>query len=103
MEAEKEEVIEENGELVSFEKFASPIRESIEKEKEPNKNQELKRELSRLEKKKWYLVDFTDKWLVFLDSQNNGLWEMLKTLLSQDQKYLKHQVTNKSNSGKACT
>ncbi len=55
----------------------------------------IRKEIIEIKKKSWNLIDLTNKWLIFSDSQDPGLWEMLKTLLSHDDEYIKHQVTNK--------
>lgn len=66
-----------------------------EKSKSKEELDSIKHKIAEIKKKSWHLIDLSNKWLIFSDSQNIGLWEMLKTLLSHDDEYIKHQVTNK--------
>jgi len=67
----------------------------LDKSKSKEERDSIQREIIEIRKKSWHLIDLTNKWLIFADSQDPGLWEMLKTLLSHDDEYIKHQVTNK--------
>lgn len=58
---------------------------------------EIKQQIRVLRDESFGVVDFENKWIIFSDSQNQALWESLKTLLSHDAEYIKHQVTNKIN------
>jgi len=69
--------------------------ESLDKSKSKQELESIRRKILELKKKSWHLIDLSNKWLIFSDSQDPGLWEMLKTLLSHDDEYIKHQVTNK--------
>jgi len=68
---------------------------SQDKSKTPTELEFIRKEIIEIKKNSWHLIDLTNKWLIFADSQDPGLWEMLKTLLSHDDEYIKHQVTNK--------
>ena len=65
--------------------------------KDKKTESEIKQKIRELREESYGLVDFENKWIIFSDSQNHALWESLKTLLSHDAKYIKHQVTNKVN------
>ena len=69
--------------------------QSLDKSKEKQELESIRMEILELKKKSWHMIDLSNKWLIFSDSQDVGLWEMLKTLLSHDDEYIKHQVTNK--------
>ena len=77
------------------EKLVEMEMQCLDKSKSKEGVESIKREIIDLRKKSWHLIDLTNKWLIFADSQDPGLWEMLKTLLSHDDEYIKHQVTNK--------
>ncbi|MEX0655920.1 MAG: hypothetical protein WD154_00020 [Nitrosopumilaceae archaeon] len=69
--------------------------------KQPEKSDDnskklINEQIQSLKKESWNLIDFENKWLIFLDSQEEGLWEFLKTILSHDNPYSRHQVTNKT-------
>ena len=65
------------------------------KTKSKEELESIRNEITEIRKKSWHLIDLTNKWLIFSDSQDPGLWDMLKPLLSHDDKYIKLQVTNK--------
>jgi len=52
-----------------------------------------------LEKDSWNMVDLENKWMIFLDAQNSGLWESFKSMLSNDTEFIKNQMTNKQAGG----
>ena len=87
---------DESGDFVSIEpKLIELEIQSLDKSKSKQELESIRSEIIQLNKNSWYLIDLSNKWLIFSDSQDAGLWEMLKTLLSHDDKYIKHQVTNK--------
>jgi len=92
----KEVIEEKNGEFTSIEEKIAPLEEALETASSKEKKS-LEKQIAQLHKEAWYLIDFRNKWLIFLDSQNMALWESLKTLLSHDSEKQRHQVTNKIN------
>jgi len=92
----KEVIEEENGEFTPIEGKIAPLEEALETASSKEKKT-IEKQIAQLHKEAWYLIDFRNKWLIFLDSQNMALWESLKTLLSHDSEKQKHQVTNKIN------
>jgi len=92
----KEVIEEENGEFTPIEEKTAPLEEALENAKGKGKKV-IEKQITQLHKEAWYLIDFRNKWLIFLDSQNMALWESLKTLLSHDSEKQRHQVTNKIN------
>jgi len=92
-----EMVIEtESGDFESIEPRLIQLEmDGLDKSKPKQELESIKREILELKKQSWNLIDLSNKWLIFSDSQDAGLWEMLKTLLSHDDEYIKHQVTNK--------
>jgi hypothetical protein len=89
-----EVIEEENGDLTPIDEKLAPLNEELDKATGKQKK-EIESKIKQLRKESWYLIDFRNKWLIFLDSQNMALWESLKTLLSHDSEKQKHQVTNK--------
>lgn len=92
----KEVIEEENGKFTPIEEKIAPLEEALENASGKEKKS-IEKQIAQLHKGAWYLIDFRDRWLIFLDSQNMALWESLKTLLSHDSEKQKHQVTNKIN------
>lgn len=92
-----EMVIEdESGNFVSIEpKLVELEIQNLDKSKSKSELESIRTKIIQLKKNSWYMIDLSNKWLIFSDSQDTGLWEMLKTLLSHDDEYIKHQVTNK--------
>jgi hypothetical protein len=87
---------DESGDFVSIEPKLMELEiQSMDKSKSKQELESIRSKFIQLKKKSWHLIDLSNKWLIFSDSQDAGLWEMLKTLLSHDDKYIKHQVTNK--------
>jgi hypothetical protein len=87
---------DELGNFVSIEsKLVELEIQSLDKTKSKQELESIRTEIIQLKKKSWHMIDLSNKWLIFSDSQDAGLWEMLKTLLSHDDEYIKHQVTNK--------
>jgi hypothetical protein len=89
-----EVIEEENGDLTPIDEKLAPLNDELDKATGKQKK-EIESKIKQLHKESWYLIDFRNKWLIFLDSQNMSLWESLKTLLSHDSEKQKHQVTNK--------
>jgi len=69
--------------------------QSQDKSKTPIELEFIRKETIEIKKKSWNLIDLTNKWVIFSDSQDSGLWDMLKPILSHDDEYIKYQVTNK--------
>jgi hypothetical protein len=87
---------DESGDFVPIEpKLVELEIQSMDKSKSRQDLESIRTEIIQLKKKSWHMIDLSNKWLIFSDSQDAGLWEMLKTLLSHDDEYIKHQVTNK--------
>ncbi len=77
----------------------NPLEEELGKTKDKEKQQELKNQIKQLRESACDKIDFTNKILVFLDSQSFEAFEDLKPVLSHDLKYLKSFSVNKSKSG----
>ncbi len=92
----KEVIEEQNGNFTPIEEKITPLEEALEGVK-GKERKSIEKQIAQLHKEAWYLIDFRNKWLIFLDSQNTALWESLKTLLSHDSEKQRHQVTNKIN------
>lgn len=60
-------------------------------------------ELQQIKENTYSLLDFTNKTVIFLDSQSFQLFESLKTTLSHDREYNKMWTANKSSQGKIST
>ena len=89
-------MVEEKGELIPLSsKMQSFVNGLDEEDKEYKKK--IAEERKKLEKNAWTMIDWEDKWLIFLDSQNAALWEFFKSVLSNDTELIKHQVTNKQS------
>lgn len=69
----------------------------------PKLNPEQKAELQKIKENTYSLLDFTNKTVIFLDSQSFQLFESLKTTLSHDREYNKMWTANKSSQGKIST
>ena len=69
----------------------------------PKLNPEQKAELAKIRENTYSLLDFTNKTVIFLDSQSFQLFESLKTTLSHDREYNKMWAANKSSQGKIST
>jgi hypothetical protein len=92
----QEVIEEENGKFTPIWEKINPLEERLANAKGKEKK-DIEKQIEQLHKESWYLIDFRNKWLIFLDSQNMSLWESLKTLLSHDSEKQRHQVTNKIN------
>lgn len=77
----------------------NPLEEELGKTKDKEKQQELKNQIKQLRESACDKIDFTNKILVFLDSQSFEAFEDLKPVLSHDLKHLKSFSVNKSKSG----
>ena len=83
--------------LQSINEEMKKLKVQLAETKDKKTESEIKQKIRELREESFGLVEFENKWIVFSDSQNHALWESLKTLLSHDAPYIKHQVTNKVN------
>ena len=74
------------GNWQDYDTAMKPIEEELKKCKDPERIKELKEGMNYIHKNTYNLVDFTNKILVFLDSQSMELWESIKPNLSHDAK-----------------
>jgi hypothetical protein len=80
-----------------FKDFDETIRPYVEQLSDKSKREEFEKKIKELEKEAYFLLDFTNVTIIFLDSQSFGLWESLKTTLSHDDVVRKDITTNKIN------
>jgi DNA-binding MarR family transcriptional regulator len=80
-----------------FKDFEEVIQPYVEQLNDKSKRAESKKEIKKLEKQAYFLLDFTNVTIIFLDSQSYALWESLKTTLSHDDVIRKDITTNKIN------
>lgn len=81
----------ENG----FQDYDEMIRPYVEQLGNKSKKIDAEKKIVELDKQAYYLLDFTNVTIIFLDSQSFGLWESLKTTLSHDDVIRKDITTNK--------
>ena len=82
----------ENNIFQDFDKVAKPFLDQL---GDKSKRIEAEKQIKELEKQAYFLLDFTNITIIFLDSQSFGLWESLKTTLSHDDIIRKDITTNK--------
>ncbi len=87
-------VIETKDGFTDFEDVIKPYTELL---NDKSSRKEAQIEINKLEKQAYFLLDFTNVTIIFLDSQSFGLWESLKTTLSHDDVIRKDITTNKIN------
>ena len=80
-----------------FDNFEDAIKLYTELLNDRSTRKEAQIEINKLEKQAYFLLDFTNVTIIFLDSQSFGLWESLKTTLSHDDVIRKDITTNKIN------
>lgn len=80
-----------------FKDFDEVAKEFTEQLSDKTKRKEAEKNLKELEKQAYFLLDFTNMTIIFLDSQSFQLWESLKTTLSHDDVIRKDITTNKIN------
>ena len=80
-----------------FKDFEEIIKQYSEQRSDKSKRVEAEKKIKELEKQAYFLLDFTNVTIIFLDSQSFGLWESLKTTLSHDDVIRKDITTNKIN------
>lgn len=80
-----------------FKDFDDEIKQYTEQLSDKTKRKEAEKKIQELEKQAYFLLDFTNTTIIFLDSQSFGLWESLKTTLSHDDEIRKDITTNKIN------
>ena len=74
-------VIETDEGFKDFDEVIKPYSEQL---SDKTKRVESEKKIKELEKQAYFLLDFTNVTIIFLDSQSFGLWESLKTTLSHD-------------------
>ncbi|HUT06291.1 MAG TPA: hypothetical protein VMW74_06350 [Nitrosopumilaceae archaeon] len=80
-----------------FNDFEEIIQPYVEQLSDKSKRSEAEKKIKELEKEAYFLLDFTNVTIIFLDSQSFELWESLKTTLSHDDIIRKDITTNKIN------
>lgn len=88
-----------HGNWQEYDVAIGPLKEELEKTKDKEKLQELKKQIRELEDSACDYVDFSNKTLIFVDSQSFELFESLKPTMSHDQENIKSFSVNKSKSG----
>lgn len=76
-----------------------PLEEELKKTKDPEEREKLTIQIKTLKESVYDEIDFTNKIIVFADSQSFELFESLKTTLSHDQKVMRSFSVNKTSSG----
>ena len=100
--AQSQVIENDDGSFTKAEEILSPLLQELEAVKDNTKKaQEVEKKINELKGKIWDLVDMRNKIIVFSDSQSEGLWDALKTMLSHDSEITKHMVTNKKGSGQS--
>jgi len=87
------------GNWVDYDVVMRPLEEDLEKSKNEEKRQEIKKQIKQMQDSACDLVDFTNKIIILVDSQSFELFESIKTTLSHDQHEIKSFSVNKSKSG----
>jgi len=87
-------VIETEVGFIDFDEVIEPYSEQL---SDKSKHVEAEKKIKELEKQAYFLLDFTNVTIIFLDAQSFGLWESLKTTLSHDDMIRKDITTNKIN------
>ena len=76
-----------------------PLEEELEKTKDKEKIQEIKKQTRELQDSACDYIDFSNKTIIFVDSQSFEMFESLKPTMSHDQENIKSFSVNKSKSG----
>ncbi len=93
------ELVGENGEEIDnseIKELQVKLSNATEKVEKKKIKAAIRSKKKLLEEQTWHVVDLSDKWVIFTDSQDSGLWNSLKSLLSHDSEQIKHQMTNKT-------
>ena len=80
-----------------FKDFDEVIEQYSDQLSDKTKRKEAEKKIKELENQAYFLLDFTNVTIIFLDAQSFGLWESLKTTLSHDDVIRKDITTNKIN------
>lgn len=88
-----------SGNWQDYEIAIKPLEEELEKTKDKEKIQEIKRQIRELQDSACDFVDFSNKTIIFVDSQSFEMFESLKPTMSHDQENIKSFSVNKSKSG----
>jgi len=88
-------VIENGGKYVDLDEKIKPLQSKLKDSSDNEEKEKIKSEIKSLKSQASQLIDLENKWLIFMDSQDPNLWDFLKSLLSHDSEYIKHNVTNK--------
>lgn len=87
-------VIKIDEDFKDFEEVVQPYHEQL---SDKSKRAEAEKNIKKLEKQAYFLLDFTNVTIIFSDAQSFGLWESLKTTLSHDDVIRIDITTNKIN------
>ncbi|KEQ56698.1 hypothetical protein AAA799B03_00975 [Marine Group I thaumarchaeote SCGC AAA799-B03] len=88
-------VMNDDGSLESMREKLTDLETKLASESDSKQKKSLTYQIKQIRSNAYGLVDFSNKWIIFSDSQNFSLWESLKPLLSHDSEYIVHKVTNK--------
>ena len=80
-----------------FKNFDEVIEQYTDQLSDKTKRKEAEKKIKELENQAYFLLDFTNVTIIFLDAQSFQLWESLKTTLSHDDVIRKDITTNKIN------
>jgi hypothetical protein len=88
-----------SGNWQDYDVAVEPLEEELEKIKDKERIQEIKKQIRELQDSACDFVDFSNKVIIFVDSQSFEMFESLKPTMSHDQEYIKSFSVNKSKSG----
>ncbi len=88
-----------SGNWQDYDVAVEPLEEELEKIKDNERIQEIKKQIRELQDSACDFVDFSNKVIIFVDSQSFEMFESLKPTMSHDQENIKSFSVNKSKSG----
>jgi len=88
-----------SGNWQDYDVAIKPLEEELEKTKDKEKIQEIKKQIRELQDSACDYIDFSNKVIIFVDSQSFEMFESLKPTMSHDQENIKSFSVNKSKSG----
>ena len=95
-------LIHENGELVddnfvSIKTEITALENKIEETEDKKEKKKLKSEIDKIYAKSKYLVDLSNKILLFVESPHVNTWKVLRPILSHDVSVTTYKITDKIN------
>ena len=88
-----------SGNWQDYDVAIKPLEEELEKTKDKEKIQKIKNQMRELQDSSCDFIDFSNKTIIFVDSQSFEMFESLKPTMSHDQENIKSFSVNKSKSG----